>query len=575
MQEEKKITIAIIGGGPSGLFMYKRLVESNLPHLSITVFERKAQLGAGMPYSTEGANEEHVTNVSDNEIPDMVNTMEDWITTLPEESLQRFGIEPASFNEYKVVPRLLFGDYLSAQFRLLQQAADKKGIHTDVCTNTAVVDMVDKPDENKVVVITERGDAAKFDYAVICTGHQWPKEHEGSIPNYFDSPYPPEKLEQHVDFPIAIRGASLTAVDAVRTLARQAGSFEKDNGNLLFHLNEASKGFKLVMHSRNGFLPAVRFHLEDSHLSKDAVLSDEEIAKARDANEGFVPLDFLFQRNFKDSFRGKDPEFYEEIKEMCIEEFVDAMIALRERLDPFLLLKAEYAEAEKSIKRKQSVYWKEALAVLSFAMNYPAKHLSAEDMLRLQKVLMPLISVVIAFVPQSSCRELMALHDAGLLSLVAVGDDSTVTPSENGGAVYRYKDEAGEEQAMHYKMFVDCIGQPHLPFEAFPFKSLAANSTISPARLRFRSVDRAKTLKTEGNEKVTQDKDGTWYLKVPGIAINDNFQVVDKYGAANGRIYAMAVPHIGGYNPDYSGLDFSEAASARILKSLVEENVWW
>jgi epoxyqueuosine reductase QueG len=52
------------------------------------------------------------------------------------------------------------------------------------------------------------------------------------------------------------------------------------------------------------------------------------------------------------------------------------MMSLRENLDAFTLFKAEYAEAEKSIRLEQSVHWKEMLAVLSFAMNYPAKHFS-------------------------------------------------------------------------------------------------------------------------------------------------------------------------------------------------------
>jgi hypothetical protein len=30
----------------------------------------------------------------------------------------------------------------------------------------------------------------------------------------------------------------------------------------------------------------------------------------------------------------------------------------------------------------------------------------------------------------------------------------------------------------------------------------------------------------------------------------------------------MAVPYIGGYNPDYSGLDFCEEASEKIIKSM-------
>ncbi|MFD2144096.1 hypothetical protein [Mucilaginibacter antarcticus] len=61
---------------------------------------------------------------------------------------------------------------------------------------------------------------------------------------------------------------------------------------------------------------------------------------------------------------------------------------------------------------------------------------------------------------------------------------------------------------------------------------------------------------------------GNYYLRVPGIAINDSYQPVDKYGAFNERLYIMAVPYIGGFNPDYSGLDFCEAASKAIIKSL-------
>ncbi|MDO7744991.1 MAG: hypothetical protein MUP99_14505, partial [Pedobacter sp.] len=57
-------------------------------------------------------------------------------------------------------------------------------------------------------------------------------------------------------------------------------------------------------------------------------------------------------------------------------------------------------------------------------------------------------------------------------------------------------------------------------------------------------------------------------LRVPGITINDSFQAIDDYDALNERIYIMAVPYIGGYNPDYSGLDFCEAASAAIIKSI-------
>lgn len=563
-----KRRIGILGGGPSGLFIYKRLLESGLDNLEVTIFEKNGRLGAGMPYSHDGANDEHVTNVSDNEIPALVTSISEWIQTVPTDLLKRFAIDPNRFNEYKVLPRLLFGEYLAAQFQLLQKQAKKAGIATNVLLNTTVIDIEDDPQQQQVKVITSDSHFT-FNHVIITTGHNWPHDHEDATPNYFDSPYPPSKLCIHANYPVAIRGTSLTAIDAVRTLARNNGTFiTHDDGTVSYKLSQESPAFKLVMHSLGGLLPVVRFHLEDAHLSKNSVISTEEIQQAKDENGGFIPLDYIFEKKFKDAFREQDLEFYEKIRNMSIEEFVESMMDLRERLDPFVLLKAEFAEAEKSIRRKESVYWKEMLAVLSLAMNYPAKHLSAEDMMRLKKILMPLIAIVIAFVPQVSCRELMALHDAGVLSIVSVGTNSNVIPQKEGGALYEYIDENGHLQSVSYKLFVDCIGQQHFQYHQFPFKTLLKDGSVSSATLKFKSREAGQRALQANNNKIETDANGDYYLHVPGITINNNFQVLDKYGAYSDRIFIMAVPYIGGYNPDYSGLDFCEAASARIVSHL-------
>ncbi|SHG31090.1 FAD-NAD(P)-binding [Flavobacterium micromati] len=562
-----KRRIAIIGGGPSALFMYKRLIESGQLDLEIEIFEKKNALGSGMPYSSEGANDEHVTNVSENEIPDLVTSVSEWLSTVPADLLVRFDINLEKFNEYKVLPRLLFGYYLTAQFNLLQQIASQFNIETIVHYQSNVID-VQYDSENKAVWIYTATEKFKFDDAVICTGHSWPSKFEGKYEGCFDSPYPPAKLKIEINHHVAIKGASLTAIDAVRTLARQNGLFfTDDHGNLNYTLNEQSTNFKIIMHSLSGLLPAVRFHLEDSLLSNNALLTAAEIDKHKKENNGFISLDYLFQKDFKDIFLNKDPEFYDKIKHFSIEEFVNEMMDLRLRLDPFLLLKAEYTEAEKSIKRQESVYWKEMLAVLSFAMNHPAKYFSAEDMQRLQKVLMPLISIIIAFVPQKSCVELLALYNAGVLSLLSVSDDSKVEPQEEG-IVYHYIDEDGVSHSQSYKTYVDCVGQPHLSYDDFPFEGLKKQKLISPAQLRFQSAALAKECLITGNEAIVNDSQGNYYLKVSGISINDNFQILDYYGAYNENIYIMAVPYIGGYNPDYSGLDFCEATSLRIVNNM-------
>ena len=566
-----KRRIAIIGGGPSGLFLYKRLVEAGDTNIEIEIFESGTTLGSGMPYSSAGANNEHITNVSDNETPDLVISISKWLHTVPIELLQRFDVDLTKFNEYKVVPRLLFGYYLSAQFEMLLQKAKNIAINTEVHFKSKVLD-IHYDLENESVWIYTKNNKVKFDEVVICTGHFWPSRLEGKYKGCFDSPYPPKKLQLELDHAVAIKGASLTAIDAVRTLARKNGVFAKDScGNITYKLNEQSQNFKLIMHSRGGFLPAVRFHLDDSHLSNSSLLTAAQIIEHRKTNDGFLSLDYLFQKDFKDIFIKKDPDFYQKIKHLSIEEFVDEMMELRLCLDPFLLLKAEYAEAEKSIKRHESVYWKEMLAVLSFAMNHPAKHFSAEDMQRLQKVLMPLISIIIAFVPQKSCVELMALHDAGILSLISVGQDSYIEPQKDG-IIYHFTDEDGVSHSDYHKTFIDCVGQPHLSFDDFPFESLKKQKIISPAQLRFHNPDTGAKGIIDGSSEIESDNQGNYFLKVSGISINDNFQILDKYGAYNEHIYIMAIPYIGGFNPDYSGLDFCEATSLKIVKSIFQRD---
>lgn len=571
MSEPKRI--AIVGGGPSALFIYKELVNHAIKGTEVSIYEKTNQLGAGMPYSKQGALKEHITNVSDNEIPELPVSVADWVKKAPNELLIPWNMEDVEINEYKVLPRLLFGEYLSAQFKALIVKAQKKGIRTSIHYNSLVTDVRDELKNNLATVLLEDGSGTSYDHVILCTGHSWPKKEEQNIRGWFDSPYPPSKLAHPMNCAVAIRGASLTAIDAVRTLALNHGKFEKtDDGVYEYRPNKDSAGFHMVLHSLHGMLPAVRFHLEDSHLQPVPLLATEEALEIMKENGGFVPLDYIFERHFLKVLREQDKDFYELVKYDTIEAFVERMMELRERLDGFTLLQAEYKEAAKSIARHQSVVWKETLGALSYAMNYPAKYFSAEDMLRLRKTLMPLVSIVIAYVPQSSCRELLALYRAGVLSLIAVDAESKVYPREEGGCRYLYNEEEGGRQVVHeYDVFIDATGQSPIAFNDFPFPSLREQQCVSRAYVRFREAERGQKEMDRRNDGIVKDQSGNYLLQLPGVMINDNFQPLDGYGFASERIYIMAVPLIAGINPDYSGLDFCEQAAARVIESLYPE----
>lgn len=562
--------IGIIGGGPAALFLYQELLKQAPATTSITLFEKQEKLGAGMPYSGAGAELEHVTNVSDNEIPNLPQSVSNWVKKAPGGVLQPWNMDDVKINEYKVLPRLLFGEYLSAQFELLLEEAKRRGLETTVVLRRKVTDLR-IAGEGRVFVTLDNGVVNEFNTAIICTGHTWPQKKEGKIPNWFDSPYPPRKLHG-VHGKVAIKGASLTAIDAVRTLALQNGRFERlDSGEYRYRLHDNCGQFRLVLHSLQGMLPAVRFHLNDTHLRPKKLLSHEEALALARQHGGFIPLDIIFERYFREGLRSQDPGFFEVVQHDSMEEFVERMLALREQLDAITLLRAEMKEAETSIRRHKSIVWKEMLGALSFAMSYPAKYYSAEDTLRMKKVLMPLISLVIAYMPQSSCRELLALHQAGVLRVVSVDTASEVIPRGDGGCIYRYTNDQGVMLENNFDVFVDATGQAPVDIKTFPFTSLVKQKVVCEASVQFRNKDNARREIHNGNEDVVVESSGLFRLTLPGVMVNDAFQPLNPYGIPTTNVYIMAVPLIAGIHPDYSGLDFCETAAQRIARAMYAE----
>lgn len=555
-------SIGIIGGGPAALLLFKK-ITSTLPPCRITIFESSSRLGCGMPYSARGASLEHVSNVSSDELPPFQPSLKDWIQNLPKEKLQVYDIDKNDFHEKEVVPRLLLGDFLEASFHKLIGESKALGFEIVVMLDTRVTGLASSHDSAKVVANNQE---FAFDRVVICTGHYWPHSYEDRLEGYFDSPYPPDKLARRINHTVALRGSSLTAVDAIRTLARHNGQFLQKDDELIYQINDDSPDFSIEMHSKQGFLPCLRVHMDEPYVKKDQVLPKEEIEKNIEDNEGFLELDFLFEKGFKIPLKETDPKFFAMVKDMSLEEFIEKMIGYRTQRDAFELFGEEYADSIRSIKRQESVPWKEMLASLSIALNYPAKHMSAEDMLRLQKHLMPLVATVIAFIPQSSARELLALHKAGRISLIADGENGTVE-IKDGEIVYSW-----ENTTRVYKTFVDCIGQKPLEDSDFPFQELQRQSVISSARLRFRDRTVGKQLKAEGNEHVIEEGE-SYFLDVPGVNVSDNFQLVNRADVASDKFFLMAVPYMGGLNPDYSGLDFCSNAADLIVEYMKNEKL--
>ncbi|KFC19506.1 FAD/NAD(P)-binding protein [Chryseobacterium sp. FH1] len=561
-------SITMIGGGPAALLMLKNIVDSDLRPEKIYIFEKNERLGVGMPYGKMGSLREHVANVSANELPTFMVSFEDYLYQNPTDEFPDFAVD-GKCNSYQVIPRLLLGNYLEFVFKLYITTARRNGIKIITKTNTVVVDITKDDSDGQYRIIDSEGKEYLTDRLILCIGHYWPKKHEDKTIGWYDSPYPPSKFQSNSDFPIAIRGTSLTAVDAVKTHARLNGSYETmSDGQLKYKLHKGSENFRIDMFSTGGFLPALRFHSEEEAYSNEWTMSLEDIYDYKSAHNGFVDLDHVFEINFKRPLMQKDTRFYERIRDLTIEEFVEDMMTIRKELDSFKLFKAEYTEAEKSIQKHQSISWKETLSAFSYSMNYPAKHFSAEDMLRLRKTLLPLISIIIASLPQSSYKEIIALYDAGIIDLVQVDKESFVEPHSAIGGIYHYRSGQDKQFQKHYQLYIDAVGQRPLEVHDLPFEGLRSQKLVSSAYLSFKDRSNAEELQEDSEVELFKDSNNNYYMKVHGLEINDHFQSLDQYGQAVKSLFIMAVPFIGGLNPDYSGLDFCDTAASRIVKAI-------
>jgi uncharacterized NAD(P)/FAD-binding protein YdhS len=566
--------IAIIGGGTAALYFLKAFVNAGNRETSVDIFEATENIAVGMPYSNYWSNDEHTVNIACKELPELVEEPHEWLMRQSDALLNQHGIKREDFSPLYIFPRRLFGQFHEAQFYALLKKAQQNQQMINVHTSCQILDIENIPQHNHLRIQLHDGIWVNFDIVVIATGHEWPKQKEDLIDGYYDSPFPLHKLNKSFTHPVGLLGSSLTAVDAMKTLAIQHGRFiPLDNGGLKYIPHKGTDNFRIIMHSRRGLLPSIRYYLEHSRIRMYENISLQQIEENIYQNNGYLSLDYIFQRSYKDIVAEKDPEVYAAIKEMSLEQFVDYYYQQEGiySTDPFAFFQQQIHVSKNSEANQQPLYWKEAIEDTVYTLNFHAKSLSAEDMIRLRKYLMPLYYHAVIFLPYESCDVLIALRNAGKVDIVKLGNDSSVSvdPTREG-AIVSFTEGSGVNHQTYYQTFIDCRGQRQLQLEDFPFKTLIDNSSVSPARVKFISLGEVGRVKNQLPLGCTIEQiDKKYYLRLPGLAFNDTFQVIDKNGEVNKRIYILAGPYIKGLSPDLSGIPFCNDASRIIVDAII------
>ena len=532
-------SIAFVGAGPTTIYTLHALLNQTTRPFELTIYEEQPTAGRGTPYRPGWNDPAMLSNIASIEIPPLEQTLIEWLEAQAPSRLVALGIDPSEIGERTFYPRLALGEFFYDQFQALLERARSQGVTVDVRTRCRVVDAVSEPDAMLLTIRSRSGETSerRFDHVVLATGHQWPEDPQVR-PGYFLSPWPATALAAIPPCKVGIRGTSLSAIDAGVALAVTHGEFVEDaEGSLTYQPAPDTEAFHMTMMSRKGLLPEADFFAPLPYEPLD--ICTPEAMEALIAADGLL-LEPAFAL-FKQELIAADPDYAAQtgLADLELEDYCERYFAERADADPFEWAKANLAEAERNYKAEHTVPWRYAILRMHEVLALIVPHLDAEEYRRFSKHFKPLFVDDYATVPHESIRRMLALHRAGKLDVLAIGDEYRIDSHRaEGGAVV---EAMGERHA--FAAFIEATGQRPLQAKAFPFPSLLSQGIVRDAQ------------------------PGAPPTASRGIAIDDQFHPISD-DIPEDQLFCLSLPFLLGRHPFIQGITSSHEMGLVVAEQL-------
>ena len=581
--------IGLIGSGASAIYLLHNILidlqkNGRIPNLKISVFEKSSVLGGGMPYNPQMVDTVHVVNILPEETPDLLCPYVDWLQSRSDQELLQLGIQDRSkISDKDIYSRFAMYSYLHSQYEEIIKKLKGLGVTINQHNNCTITDAVNQSTEN-ITIIDDKGKSHQVNRLVIATGHSW-LEKDKLDHNFYSSPWPIHKMlpkgEEKYNFRIGLLGASLSAFDVVTSLAERHGQFIRQNDKLEYIPYEGTENFHLVLHSSQGKLPHIRCGFQWPHVVQHRFFTREDVEQMAKSNGGKLQIETYFQKLCKPQLVAalrKDglDHLADQLNKPSVTftGFIEIMNSARLYSNPFEGMKLELEEAHKSIETQTPIHWKETLDDLMYTLNHHSPLLSGEDLLFYQHTVIPFLLNVTAFLPLVSSEKLLALYEAGKVSLASGRVQVLEKQPKPHELQISRMDPLKGEQVESYQMFVDCTGQKTVNLEDFPFPKLAKQGVVREATAMFTSEKEALSYQTRFPKQILKTPTGYVYLP-GGIEIDNSFHVIGRDGKTHKEIYDIAYPHLKGQRPFFPGLqqchDTGKILAEEIMSSFRDE----
>ncbi len=239
--------IGIIGGGFTGMMTAVHLIEKSVA-CEVTIFNDEETFTRGIAYNPYS--DQHLLNVITSKMsayPAHPDHFLDWVMEQPD-----FRGKDSKLIANDFMPRSLYGKYLTAIWNNTLRNADGQCIVRNIGSQVADLDV----NESSVTLMLENGTHMEFDYCVITSGNNVPRNPRikspkfYESPNYFQNPWKEESVLELTEKPVLIVGNGLTMVDTVLSLIEQGfkgdiHSISPNGFNILPHRHIGMKYTKL------------------------------------------------------------------------------------------------------------------------------------------------------------------------------------------------------------------------------------------------------------------------------------------------------------------------------------------
>lgn len=451
--------IAIVGTGPTGIYTLKHLLAGKSA-VDVTLYEMGDRVGVGMPYSDETASRTMLANIASIEIPPVVSSYLDWMRSKSASYLKGFELKPSDLDERIFTPRLMLGDYFHEQCLQMIEAARAAGHQITVRAECCVRDV--KLEGTLLQIVTNPATkAAGFDKVILATGHRF-EEDDDLTDHYFPNPWSGLLNVEVPAAKVGIMGTSLSAIDAAMAVACQHGTFRRQGDDLSFE-TKAKGELMLTLMSWSGILPEADFYCPIPYLPLQ-VMTPEALALAGTSAKPFAAVYELF----KAEIARADPAWAKRIglKSLTPAAFEEAYFRDREVSDAFRWARANLAEAVANHAARKTVAWRYAILRMHEQVEELVPRFGEEELELFNASLKKVFIDNYAAVPPESIRRLLALRDAGVLNILALGDDYDMTHEEDRTVILAN----GKRHV--FDIFIDARGQKPMTSKDVPFPSL-------------------------------------------------------------------------------------------------------